>query len=116
MIAQASSAVSTNLNRSRSRALTTPSSTSASKLTTRCQNSLPNSTIGIGLILPVWISVNSSNISSNVPKPPGKTQTARVEQEVHLAQREIVELKAQRRGNETVRRLFVRQQIGRAPV
>src|SRR3546814_4006485 len=32
-----------------------------------------------------------------------------LEQEEHLAQREIVELKAQRRGNETVRRLFVRQ-------
>src|SRR3954462_8922384 len=36
---------------SRSLALTTPSSTKASKLTTRCQNSLPESSTGIGWIL-----------------------------------------------------------------
>src|SRR3546814_5034339 len=33
---------------------------------------------------------------------------AGAEQEVHLAQSEIVELKAQRRGNVAIRRLFVR--------
>src|SRR3546814_20432137 len=46
---------------------------------------------------------------------------ARAEQEVHLAQREIVKLEAQRRGHEAVRRLFVREhdvesEIGRAHV
>jgi len=33
--------------------------------------------IGIGFTLPVWIRVSNSNDSSNVPKPPGKTATAR---------------------------------------
>ena len=47
------------------------------KSTTRSQNSRPNSRIGSGRTLPVWISVNSSNISSNVPNPPGNTATAR---------------------------------------
>ena len=47
------------------------------KSITRVQNSLPNSTTGIGFILPVWISVSSSKNSSNVPNPPGNTATAR---------------------------------------
>ena len=37
----------------------------------------PNSRIGSGRTLPVWIRVSSSNISSNVPNPPGNTATAR---------------------------------------
>ena len=35
------------------------------------QCSFPNSTTGKLKTLPVWIRVSASNISSNVPKPPG---------------------------------------------
>jgi hypothetical protein len=53
-----------------------PASASASKLMIRRQNSIPNSRSGMRSIRPVWISVRLSNISSSVPNPPGKMQTA----------------------------------------
>ena len=67
----------TQVMRSRSSGQITPSSASPWKSTTRSQNSRPNSRIGSGRTLPVWIRVSSSNISSNVPNPPGNTATAR---------------------------------------
>ena len=47
-----------------------------SKLITLSQYSLPKSMIGILFFMPVWRSVNSSNNSSSVPKPPGKNTAA----------------------------------------
>src|SRR3546814_17564167 len=76
-MSQASSAVSTKRKILRSLGEMTPSSTSASKFTTRVQNSLPKNNIGIGATFPVWTSVRSSNDSSHVPNPPGKTAPAR---------------------------------------
>ena len=44
----------------------------------RHSHSTPTSSrMGSAFILPVCTSVNSSNVSSNVPNPPGKTATAR---------------------------------------
>src|SRR5690606_25479733 len=60
-IFHASSAVSTYWNSSMSRGEMVPSSTSASKFTTRFQKVLPNSSTGMGFILPVWIRVSASN-------------------------------------------------------
>ena len=37
-----------------------------------------SSTIGTGSPLPVWVSVSSSNVSSSVPKPPGRQTNARL--------------------------------------
>ena len=40
------------------------------------QYSLPTSTTGKCLILPVWMSVSASNSSSSVPNPPGRMTNA----------------------------------------
>ena len=53
-----------------------PASRSASQSTIFLQNASPKSRNGTRSIRPVWISVSASNISSSVPKPPGKTQIA----------------------------------------
>ena len=59
---------------------------------------------------PVWISVSVSKNSSSVPKPPGKMATALARmQEMHLADREIVEVEAELRRDVGVGRLLVRQ-------
>ena len=34
--------------------------------------------MGTGMPLPVWVSVSSSNVSSSVPKPPGRQMNARL--------------------------------------
>ncbi len=62
-------------------------------------------------ILPVWMRVSSSNSSSNVQKPPGKTaRRASAQGEVHLAQGEIVEAEAKLRRHIAIGRLLVGQQ------
>ncbi|MNV62082.1 hypothetical protein D3C71_1546120 [compost metagenome] len=47
-----------------------------SKFSMRLQKSEPNSTIGTPLALWVCTRVSTSNSSSMVPKPPGKTTSA----------------------------------------
>ena len=87
-----------------------PSSTSAWKSITRSQNSLPNSRTGMRRIFPVWISVSVSKSSSSVPKPPGKAdQGLGPHDQVHLADRKVVELEVQIRRDVGVRQLLVGQ-------
>ena len=96
MIAQASAAVSAKSSKSRSPSVIMPASARNWKSITRSQYSRPKRMTGMACIRSVCRSARASNSSSSVPKPPGNaTKRLRPQQEVELADGEIVELEAE---------------------
>ena len=91
-VSTASAGSSVTLSRSRSSgetmtlASTRPRPSRAARASTR-----PKSTTGKCSTLPVWISVSASNISSSVPKPPGKMTNPPRLHEADLARVEVLE-------------------------